>query len=299
MAVAEQEPESTPAEICGYPIDRSLHAADGVPAFLAVGPGGRGIVLKGLDPDCLVPNRGLHPSIKERLARVRELALAGVANLHGVERDADHPINGHEAWLVWEHVDGQTFDEFADAPGRTPRELAVVCRELILTVDSLHLQGLVHGSIKGGNIIVARDRSVRMTHVSPLLYTDPSEDASDVVEMFNEAIKRRGEEETPLGRVISEAMAADWTDARTVLRKLGTRLATLVETRELPPPTVDPDEDDPAPRRRSMAGAILVLLLGLAVGYVVWAAVGHPPVPLPAAVQQKIDAATAGLRGNS
>src|ERR671912_347757 len=80
-----------PQEICGYPVDSALSAGgeDGLPpSYFAIGPGGRGVVLKPLESDCVLKGKGtLHPSIKERLSRVRELALAGVANLYGVERD--------------------------------------------------------------------------------------------------------------------------------------------------------------------------------------------------------------------
>ena len=46
---------------------------------------GRQLVYKRLDDDCLLHGQ-LHPSIRERLARVREVAHKGVASLHGVER---------------------------------------------------------------------------------------------------------------------------------------------------------------------------------------------------------------------
>src|SRR5687768_5806805 len=90
-AEAADEPQ-VPRELCGYPVESRLQSTLASepdflgPSYLAAGPGGRGVVLKPLDRDCLLKN-GLHPSIRERLARVRELALAGVANLYGVERD--------------------------------------------------------------------------------------------------------------------------------------------------------------------------------------------------------------------
>jgi hypothetical protein len=49
--------------------------------------GGRQVVLKKLDDDCLLDGQ-LHPSIKLRLERVRELPVRCVANFLGVERDA-------------------------------------------------------------------------------------------------------------------------------------------------------------------------------------------------------------------
>src|SRR5687767_13638500 len=77
-------PPATPSELCGYPVDSALSPSGST--FLAIGPGGRGVVLKKMDDDCLLRGQ-LHPSIRERLGRVRELAHGGVANLYGVARD--------------------------------------------------------------------------------------------------------------------------------------------------------------------------------------------------------------------
>ncbi|HEY7088314.1 MAG TPA: hypothetical protein VH518_09515, partial [Tepidisphaeraceae bacterium] len=60
---------------------------------------------KRLDDDCLL-DRQLHPSISERLNRVRELPLTDVANLHGVEVDRDG------VWLVWQFIEGQTLEQW-------------------------------------------------------------------------------------------------------------------------------------------------------------------------------------------
>src|SRR5687768_3408959 len=129
-------------EICGYPIDSALQSTQADepdflgPSYLAIGPGGRGIVLKPLDRDCIL-TQGLHPSIKERLGRVRELALGGVANLYGVEREPGVP-SSERAWLIWEYVRGKTLADYAADAGCTQRKLALVARELVLLLEALH-----------------------------------------------------------------------------------------------------------------------------------------------------------------
>lgn len=296
-------PSPAPAEVCGYAIDHVLASPpDAPPSYLAIGPGGRGIVLKPLDPECLYKS-GLHPSIRDRLARIRELALAGMANLYGVERDAAGPddasANGNgngaaaeprQAWLVWEYVHGQSFDAYAADPALTPRELAGMARELILTVESLHMQGIVHGALKGGNVIVCPDAGIRLTHASPLLYTDPAEDARAAVELLHEAVRRRKEEGTLLGRLLSEFLDASWTDTAAALRRLGSRLSTLSEPSDpRQPPVPRYPRADPGPRRRALAGAAAVTLLALAAAYGIWQAVGRPSIALPKAVQDVID----------
>src|SRR5687767_614258 len=311
-----------PPEICGYPVDSALSAGgeDGLPpSYLAVGPGGRGVVLKPLERDCVLKGKGtLHPSIKERLSRVRELALTGVANLYGVERDrpADDSGNGNaggngrangngaagsvagQAWLIWEYVPGQTFDEYATSPSRTPREVAVAARELILTVESLHLQGIVHGSIKSGNVIVEPGGSVRLTHVSPLLYTEPLEDARCVVDLLIGAVERRKEGHSPMGRLLRDAAgavagpgptarAAKDPDGQAALRQLGARLAGLIEARGHAPPTAvgrEARRAESAPRRRALLGAAAILLAGAAIAFGTWYTFGRPQIPVPKAI---------------
>src|ERR1051325_7232742 len=93
-------PNSVPA-IGEYRIERELAAG----TFLATECSGRRVVLKMLEADCLLKGQ-LHPMIYDRLARVRELAHLGVANLHGAER------YGEAAFVVWEFVEGITLEEY-------------------------------------------------------------------------------------------------------------------------------------------------------------------------------------------
>src|SRR5579871_1981073 len=147
--------------LCGYPVARVLLPDH---TFLAQGPGGRSVVLKTIDPDCML--RGaLHPSVRDRLSRVRELAHPNVANLFGVEREDNDP------YLVWEFIEGSTFDVFT-TKDRSLREIAMIARELVVAVDLLHVQGIVHGALVASNVIVTPGSGVRLTHISPLIYID-------------------------------------------------------------------------------------------------------------------------------
>jgi hypothetical protein len=106
-------PTATPQRIGAYRVVRSLARQK---SFVAVDEAGRRVVLKLLDPDCLLDNE-LHPSIHDRLARVRELAQANVANLYGVERDLDL------VFMVWEYVDATSFVEYASSPDLSDADL--------------------------------------------------------------------------------------------------------------------------------------------------------------------------------
>ncbi|MGH7214319.1 MAG: protein kinase domain-containing protein [Tepidisphaeraceae bacterium] len=251
-------------EVCGYRIVRVLPAERGV---LAQAPnGGRRVVLKVLEPDCLLRGQ-LHPSIKERLERVRELAHLQVANLYGVEREEG------TAYLIWEYLDGRTFEEHAVSTRRSPRDLLVAAREVVLAVESLHAQGIVHGALHARNIIVDDNGRFRLTHVSPLLFSDPSQDARAVVAMLKEMCERRNEGDSALFELLSEAESTSMS-----LRQLRPRLGALLESRDLGPTGSDApassraksDDDHPHTRRRAVYAAAATAGIGAVIAGGVW-----------------------------
>jgi hypothetical protein len=267
------------SEIGGYSGVAELTAGQ---TWRARAAGGREVVLKALDDDCLW-NGQLHPNVKDRLSRVRELAHVGVANLYGVERDAGL------TYLVWEYVAGQTLAErAASASACPPRDLLLLARELVLAVEMLHARGIVHGALKASNVIVDADGRIVLTHVSPLLYTEPAEDVAALQELLGDLLEQRGESDSPLGRLLD-----DVGDTEVPLRRLAGRLGALLESRDAEGAAGGGAVEDAdrvqakAIRRRAVvaAGAIVVA------GVVLFAGLRHygnartprPPVPPQAA----------------
>jgi serine/threonine protein kinase len=252
-------PNFTPdrSEIGGYRVLRTL-----VPnqSWLAEAQGGRPVALKVLDEDCLWKTQ-LHPNIKDRLARVRELAHVGVANLYGVERD------GSLTYLVWEYVPGQTLDEYAKTVG--PRELAAVARDLVLGVEMLHARGIVHGSLKPSNVIANADGRAVITHVSPLLYTEPADDVRALVDILREL---------PLGSPMEESAHQELS-----LRRLAARLGAIVDARETGTGEQADGLQGLSIRRRAVLGAGATALLGIAMflGLKQYAGAKTPKPPIP------------------
>lgn len=250
----------TPAELCGYAVVQTLAEES---SYLAIGPGGRGVVLKKLEADCLHGSL-LHPDVRDRLSRVRELAHAGVANLFGVGKDRD------AAWMIWEYIEGKPLDKHARDHCKSPRELAMLVRELVLTVESLHLQGIVHGAISPGNVIVAPDGSVHLTHISPYLYNDPADDVDAIEQTVAGVLEERGERAGALGRLLVECR-----ETNTPLRGLAVRLAGFADARETPPAAALAREERRT-RKRAVVGALVVLIASAAAAYGVWHAAGQP-----------------------
>ncbi len=245
-------PTLPPESICGYTIVRAC----GPSSFIAIGPAGRKVVLKRLDPDCLLQGQ-LHPSIKERLARVRELALKTGANLHGVERDS------HGAFLVWEFIEGLTLEE--SAAQLDSDRLTELAREIVLAVESQHALGIIHGALHARNVIIDDTGRPRITHISPLLYDEPSVDERAVVGMLAEIVRQRDSSDSQLGRIVNSETAG-----RLTLRQLAAGLATLSASGMSSSPV---DEDDRRPRRLAMILALAVAVLGVLIAVVTYFAV--------------------------
>ena len=134
------------------------------------------VVLKRLDEDCLHRNQ-LHPSIRDRLAKIRELAHPRIAPLRGVERWKG------QAFMVWVYLNGETFD---DALTKPTADLSAMAAELLANTEALGRLGLVHGNLHGKNIIVRPDGRVWLTDFSPYLYTDPQVDIAAISLLLNE-----------------------------------------------------------------------------------------------------------------
>lgn len=236
------------SEIGGYQIVQGLSEQ----SWLATAPGGRRVVLKILDDDCLWKGQ-LHPSVKDRLARVRELAHPGVANLYGVERD------GGLTYLVWEYVEGISLDEFAGSPQCANRDLLLLARELVLDVEVLHARGIVHGMLKSSNVIITPAGKAVLTHISPLLYSNPAQDVATLVGVLAGLLEDRGESDSALGVILQQAGEEECS-----LRRLALRLGAAIEARDAEPG--EPAERKSADRikRRALVGAGATALIGIA-----------------------------------
>jgi hypothetical protein len=257
-------------EIGGYQVIRVLSPDR---SWLARAPGGRLIVLKALDDDCLWKGQ-LHPNIKDRLGRVRELAHVGVANLFGVERA------GSLVYMVWEYVPGVTLDdEHVAARERPGRDVLALMRELILSVEMLHARGIVHGAIRASNVIVGeRGERATLTHVSPLLYGDPQEDVRAVTAMLRELLGRRGEGGSAAAKLLEEVPARDLS-----LRQLAGRLGGMIESREGELADGTGMRDSGGIRRRTLmaAAGVAALAVALFTGIRIYAHQRSPKAPVP------------------
>jgi hypothetical protein len=127
-------------------------------------------------------------------------------------------------------------------------------------------------------VIVTASGAVRLTHVSPLLYTDPGDDLWGVLSAVESAAAGMDNPEVePLKALVAEFQSAIEPAAgpapskQVLLQEFGSRLGTIIDAREqsqLPPP--EPPEVERAPQRRSIVGAAAVLVFGLVICFGLW-----------------------------
>lgn len=260
-------------QLCGYPVQSWLAAGR---TALCVAEGGRLLVLQRLPEECL-QGVTLHPSVRERLMRVKELAHRQVASFVGVERD-----HGGDAWLVWEYLDGEALQAYLADPTRSPRQVLLMLRELILAVEGLHALGIIHGALHPLNVFIGHTGELKLTHISPLLHHQADVDYDALAQLLQQALSGRDDAQTRRSRLIAQKIAQ-----RTPMLELAGEISRLVEARE----------DDVAPpvenlsverrfRRKAIysaagcAGAAVVIVLA---GYLLLRGGGDAPQRSPEA----------------
>ena len=191
--------ENLPDNLCGYQVQHWLKPAR---TALCQAGGQRLLVLKELGQDCLLSGT-LHPSVQERLAKVRELPHGQIAAFLGVEKD---PSTG-AAYTLWEYVDAANLETALAADTCSLRHTLQLLRELTLIVEALHGQGIIHGELHGGNILLTPRGEIRLTDISPLLFTEPQRDLASLNQLIVRTLQQRRELDTPAGKMLLRHIA--------------------------------------------------------------------------------------------
>jgi hypothetical protein len=118
----------------------------------------------------------------------------------------------------------------------------------------------VHGGIHARNVILEPTGEVRLTHVSPLLYTDPDNDAADVIAMLDALVNEHAPS-TPLAAMLAEA-----STQQIALSELYARLAEI----DVEPPVGEIRARERNPRIRYLVAAALIALIGIAMSLAIY-----------------------------
>ena len=146
----------------------------------------------------------------------------------------------------------------------------------MLAVELLHMQGIVHGALIDSNVIVNFGGAIRLTHISPLLYTDTKVDIECIWNILENAAEQLGERGAGLAAVVSEAR-----QGKSSLHDLATRLGPLIDAREAKKAVEIQALPTSNPRRRALFGAALVAIVGVALAWGAWHTIEGGRLSLP------------------
>lgn len=248
--------EERPAQtLCGYPLVRWLNEGR---TALCRSSQGKLVVLKIIGSDCLLDGK-LHPDIKERLARIRELPHRTIAALISVDRD-----EAGRVYAVWEYIEGESLEAWVCDPLRDERHVAKLLRELVIAVEAMHGQGITHGALHEGNILVDRNGDVRLLDVSPLLFDDEKEDASAISALIGRILECRCKASGSSALLTQISAGGD-------LRQLSGNISRALQIGDQSPQAlVSADLADERSRKLAMRWACASAAAALLVGSALW-----------------------------
>ena len=127
----------------------------------AVGAGGMGFVYEAMDTklDRRVALKCAKPGYRDRLPpevrAAREVSHFNVCKVHDLH--VTSTAFGEMEFLSMEFIDGQTLSDRIRSEGPMPKgEALAIARQICAGLAQAHRQGVVHGDLKCGNVILAR-----------------------------------------------------------------------------------------------------------------------------------------------
>jgi serine/threonine-protein kinase len=191
-----------------------------------IGAGGMGVVYKALDVslDRVVAMKALSANLLqnpdlERRFRVEARAQASLnhpnlATIHAFL------VHNEQAWMVMEFIDGVTFDQMLRQQGPIPSEhLIPLFRQALAGIGCAHRAGIVHRDIKPGNIMVNRDRIVKVM------------DFGIAKVIGNQSVTRTGTVVGTASYMSPEQVLCQGLDARSDIYSLGVTLYQMLTAR--------------------------------------------------------------------
>ena len=143
------------------PDGQVIREVGGYRLLTRLGSGGMGTVYEALDAEdrsvalkLIHPHVAADPAARRRLAR--EVSLLHRIKGEGVARVLDAEVDGAEAFVVTELIEGPTLEEDVEAHGPfEPDELSGLAHGLADALAAIHAAGVVHRDLKPSNVMLS------------------------------------------------------------------------------------------------------------------------------------------------
>ena len=119
---------------------------------------GTSVAIKFIPPQ-LAGNARAVKNLKREAATAMQLSHSNIVRLHDLHTD------GHQKFLVMEHIEGRTLDALLaerEDDKLSLEELLPIAEQIAASLDYAHGQGVLHRDLKPSNIMVASDGSVKL-----------------------------------------------------------------------------------------------------------------------------------------
>ena len=136
--------------------------------FIPIGQGASGSVFTAITKETkqvvAIKQMDLKDQIKQELI-VNEILVMRDSNHPNVVNFIDSFLHKNVLWVVMEFMEGGSLTEVVTATIMTEKQMAAICKEVLLGLEHLHSQQIIHRDIKSDNILLSMEGKIKLSNL--------------------------------------------------------------------------------------------------------------------------------------